>query len=189
MIWKMNDFGAEDDSWAMYTVKSGDTLSQISLSYYGDFSRVQEIARNNGIEDVNKIRVGQTLILDPTGMVSKRASSGPSILPITVGPVPLPMPVPPQATPPLVPIEVKPVPAPIATPAPAPSPSTPPASFDIFGMLQGAKGSFLMRQYYGVPVWQWAIGGTLVLGGLYLATSRPRTASNPRRGDPRRRRR
>lgn len=186
MIWKMNDFGAEEDApWVMYTVKSGDTLSQISLTYYGDFSRVQEIARNNGIEDVNKIRVGQTLILDPTGMKAQRTSSTPRILPITVGPVPMPMPIPPQATPPLVPIEVKPVPAPapiaVPAPAPAPTPTAPPASFDIFGMLKGAQGSFLMRQYYGVPVWQWAVGGLFVLGGLYLATSKPRTASNPRR--------
>lgn len=45
----------------LYTVKSGDTLSQISHEFAGDNSLVDSIANENGIEDIHLIFEGQTL--------------------------------------------------------------------------------------------------------------------------------
>src|SRR5579863_4549482 len=42
-----------------YTVAPGDTLSKISLKFYGNANDYQKIADANGIENVNMIRVGQ----------------------------------------------------------------------------------------------------------------------------------
>lgn len=49
------------DEW--YTVKAGDTLSEIAQRFYGDASKesYMKIARANGISDPNLIRVGQKL--------------------------------------------------------------------------------------------------------------------------------
>lgn len=49
------------DDW--YTVKAGDTLSEIAQRFYGDASKesYMKIARANGISDPNLIRVGQKL--------------------------------------------------------------------------------------------------------------------------------
>lgn len=44
-----------------YTVAPGDTLSKISLKFYGNANDYQKIADANGIENVNLIRVGQEL--------------------------------------------------------------------------------------------------------------------------------
>lgn len=44
-----------------YTVAPGDTLSKISLKFYGNANDYQKIADANGIENVNMIRVGQEL--------------------------------------------------------------------------------------------------------------------------------
>jgi nucleoid-associated protein YgaU len=48
-----------------YTVKAGDTLSKISLQFYGDASQYMRIYNaNRGIlTDPNKIQVGQTLTI------------------------------------------------------------------------------------------------------------------------------
>ena len=43
-----------------YTVKSGDTLTAIANKYG---TTVNKIAADNGIKDVNKINVGQKLII------------------------------------------------------------------------------------------------------------------------------
>jgi nucleoid-associated protein YgaU len=46
-----------------YTVKSGDTLSAISLLFYANANKYTEIAKANNIADPNKVSVGTTLQL------------------------------------------------------------------------------------------------------------------------------
>jgi nucleoid-associated protein YgaU len=46
-----------------YTIKSGDTLSAISLLFYGNANKYPEIAKSNGIADTNKVPVGSTINL------------------------------------------------------------------------------------------------------------------------------
>jgi len=58
----------DDDGDIVYTVASGDTLSHIALNYYGDAGRgsYMKIAEANGIDDPNKIQVGQQLKIPGT---------------------------------------------------------------------------------------------------------------------------
>jgi nucleoid-associated protein YgaU len=44
-----------------YTVAAGDTLSKISLKFYGSANHYDKIAEANGIDNPNLIRVGQEL--------------------------------------------------------------------------------------------------------------------------------
>ncbi len=46
---------------AMYVVKSGDSLSKIANSYYGNANDYRKIAEANNIPDPDKIQVGQQL--------------------------------------------------------------------------------------------------------------------------------
>jgi LysM repeat protein len=46
-----------------YTIKSGDTLSAVSLLFYGSANKYPEIAKANGIADANNIKVGATINL------------------------------------------------------------------------------------------------------------------------------
>ncbi len=46
-----------------YTVKAGDNLSKISKLFYGDANQYQKIADANGLDNPDKIRVGQTLTI------------------------------------------------------------------------------------------------------------------------------
>ncbi|WP_348262632.1 LysM peptidoglycan-binding domain-containing protein [Telmatobacter sp. DSM 110680] len=46
-----------------YTVQSGDNLSKIAKRFYGDASKYRDIAQANGIDDPDKIKVGQDLNL------------------------------------------------------------------------------------------------------------------------------
>jgi LysM repeat protein len=46
-----------------YTIKSGDTLSAVSLLFYGNANKYPEIAKANGLADPNKVSVGTTLQL------------------------------------------------------------------------------------------------------------------------------
>lgn len=48
-------------SGTMYVVKSGDNLSKISKSFYGNANEYTKIAQANGISDPDKIRIGQEL--------------------------------------------------------------------------------------------------------------------------------
>jgi len=45
----------------MYVVKSGDSLSKIAKSYYGDANNYKKIAEANNISDPDKIQAGQRL--------------------------------------------------------------------------------------------------------------------------------
>jgi nucleoid-associated protein YgaU len=46
-----------------YTIKSGDTLSAISLLFYGNANKYPQIAKANGIADANNVPVGTTMNL------------------------------------------------------------------------------------------------------------------------------
>ncbi len=47
-----------------YTVQAGDTLTDIAQRAYGDMNRYQDIAKANGIENVDQLEVGKTFKLD-----------------------------------------------------------------------------------------------------------------------------
>jgi nucleoid-associated protein YgaU len=49
-----------------YVVKSGDTLSKISKSFYGTPNEYNKIAQANGISNPDKIQVGQELRIPTT---------------------------------------------------------------------------------------------------------------------------
>jgi len=46
-----------------YTVRPGDNLSKISKQFYGDANKYMTIAKANNLEDPDKIKVGQELII------------------------------------------------------------------------------------------------------------------------------
>ncbi|MGC2186713.1 MAG: LysM peptidoglycan-binding domain-containing protein [Terriglobales bacterium] len=46
-----------------YTVQPGDNLSKISKHFYGDANKYPVIAKANNLEDPDKIRVGQKLVI------------------------------------------------------------------------------------------------------------------------------
>ncbi|MFR0610605.1 LysM peptidoglycan-binding domain-containing protein [Limosilactobacillus mucosae] len=54
----------------LYTVQSGDTLSSISQKFANDNSLVQTLAQQNNIQDVNKIYVGQQLVIKTDGQAT-----------------------------------------------------------------------------------------------------------------------
>ena len=58
----------DDDGDVVYTVESGDTLSHIALHYYGSAGKTSymKIAEANGLDDPNKIQVGQQLKIPGT---------------------------------------------------------------------------------------------------------------------------
>lgn len=49
---------------AEYIVSKGDNLSSISKKIYGNANKYMDIARRNGITDVNSLKIGQKLIID-----------------------------------------------------------------------------------------------------------------------------
>jgi nucleoid-associated protein YgaU len=46
-----------------YTVKPGDNLSKISQQFYGDAKKYLTIAKANNLDDPDKIKAGQELII------------------------------------------------------------------------------------------------------------------------------
>lgn len=54
----------------LYTVQSGDTLSSISQKFASDNSLVQTLAQQNNIQDINKIYVGQQLVVKTDGQAT-----------------------------------------------------------------------------------------------------------------------
>lgn len=46
-----------------YTVQPGDNLSKISKHFYGDANKYMVIAKANNLEDPDKIKVGQKLVI------------------------------------------------------------------------------------------------------------------------------
>ena len=57
----------QDTPYGQWKVKSGDTLSKIAQTYFGDMKRYPEIfeANRDILKDPDKIQVGQTLELPP----------------------------------------------------------------------------------------------------------------------------
>ncbi|AWD61854.1 peptidoglycan-binding protein LysM [Limosilactobacillus reuteri] len=55
----------------IYTVQSGDTLSGISYKLAKDNSMVNDLAKKNNIQDINKIYVGQKLIIKSDGEIQE----------------------------------------------------------------------------------------------------------------------
>lgn len=55
----------------IYTVQSGDTLSGISYKFAKDNSMVNDLAKKNNIQDINKIYVGQKLIIKSDGEIQE----------------------------------------------------------------------------------------------------------------------
>ena len=55
----------------IYTVQSGDTLSGISYKFAKDNSMVNDLAKKNNIQDINKIYVGQNLIIKSDGEIQE----------------------------------------------------------------------------------------------------------------------
>ena len=53
-----------------YTVQSGDTLSSISQKFANDNSLIQTLAQQNNIQDINKIYVGQQLVVKTDGQAT-----------------------------------------------------------------------------------------------------------------------
>src|SRR3954466_15357840 len=51
------------DTNQTYTVQAGDNLSKISKQFYGDPNQYRKIAEANHLDDPNKIRAGQQLII------------------------------------------------------------------------------------------------------------------------------
>ncbi|WP_222937508.1 LysM peptidoglycan-binding domain-containing protein [Spartinivicinus ruber] len=46
-----------------HTVVAGDTLGRIAKQYYGDAMRYPEIAKANHLEDINRLEIGQQLVI------------------------------------------------------------------------------------------------------------------------------
>jgi nucleoid-associated protein YgaU len=58
-----HEIGTSGGAEQPYTIKSGDTLSAISLLFYGNANKYPQIAKANNIADPNKVPVGTTLQL------------------------------------------------------------------------------------------------------------------------------
>jgi nucleoid-associated protein YgaU len=55
--------GSTQQAGRKYTVKPGDNLSKISQQFYGDAKKYMTIAKANNLEDPDKIKAGQELII------------------------------------------------------------------------------------------------------------------------------
>ena len=55
----------------IYLVQSGDALSGISYKVAKDYSMVNDLAKKNNIQDINKIYVGQKLIIKSDGEIQE----------------------------------------------------------------------------------------------------------------------
>lgn len=62
-------FASTANADSIYTVKAGDTLSQISYTLQGNVAAVNSIAQTNGIKNVDLIFVGQKLNLTSDGEI------------------------------------------------------------------------------------------------------------------------
>ncbi|MDQ2832751.1 MAG: LysM peptidoglycan-binding domain-containing protein [Acidobacteriota bacterium] len=58
-----HEIGTSGGAEQPYTIKSGDTLSAVSLLFYGSANKYPEIAKANNIADANKVPVGTALQL------------------------------------------------------------------------------------------------------------------------------
>jgi LysM repeat protein len=61
-----------------YTVKAGDTMTSIAEAWFGDRTRWSLIARENPLDDPNRLRIGQKLRLPPKDAVAAPAPPKPA---------------------------------------------------------------------------------------------------------------
>ena len=67
----------------LYTVQSGDTLSSISQKFANDNSLVQTLAQQNNIQDINKIYVGQQLVVKTDGQATDSQTTAQPVAQVT----------------------------------------------------------------------------------------------------------
>lgn len=65
----------------VYTVQSGDTLSGISQKFANNNSLVDSLAKNNNIQNVNLIYVGQQLLIKDNGEITQATQAQAQTLP------------------------------------------------------------------------------------------------------------
>ena len=58
-----HDIEVREGASQTYTVQAGDNLSKISKQFYGDPNQYRKIAEANHLDDPNKIKAGQQLII------------------------------------------------------------------------------------------------------------------------------
>lgn len=58
-----HEIGTSGGAEQPYTIKSGDTLSAISLLFYGNANKYPQIAKANNLADPNNVAIGTTLQL------------------------------------------------------------------------------------------------------------------------------
>lgn len=66
---------------AVYTVQSGDTLSGISQKFANNNSLVDSLAKNNNIQNINLIYVGQQLLIKDNGEITQATQAQAQTLP------------------------------------------------------------------------------------------------------------
>lgn len=75
----------------VHVVRSGETLTAISRTHYGDTDRMDDIARQNNITDPNRLVVGMRLVLPPAATAPPVAQA-PAPIKTTPTVVPIPSP-------------------------------------------------------------------------------------------------
>ena len=65
----------------VYTVQSGDTLSGISQKFANNNSLVDSLAKNNNIQNINMIYVGQQLLIKDNGEITQATQAQAQTLP------------------------------------------------------------------------------------------------------------
>lgn len=60
---QVNPGGSTQQAGQKYTVKPGDSLSKISQEFYGDTKKYMTIAKANNLDDPDKLKAGQELII------------------------------------------------------------------------------------------------------------------------------
>lgn len=65
----------------VYTVQSGDTLSGISQKFANSNSLVDSLAKNNNIQNINMIYVGQQLLIKDNGEITQATQAQAQTLP------------------------------------------------------------------------------------------------------------
>lgn len=65
----------------VYTVQSGDTLSDISQKFANNNSLVDSLAKNNNIQNINLIYVGQQLLIKDNGEITQATQAQAQTLP------------------------------------------------------------------------------------------------------------
>ena len=60
------DISSKDGKYMEYTVQEGDTLWNLSIRFYGDGKKNQELMRINGFKSPDDLEIGQTILVPST---------------------------------------------------------------------------------------------------------------------------